>query len=190
MPRLAIPLFCLIAALALRAGGVAQAQAAPDATASIRIEKAWAPPTAGDAKTAEIYFTVINDGGAPDQLLKAETPVAGQTALHAVTMHGDAVTMRAAPIVPVPATGVVTFRPGAWHVMLMDLAEPLRNKTTFPLVLTFKHAGRVEMTVAVRHDRPGSFWGFQPSKPKSDDWDGKTGKGAGGAKKGGLGGLL
>ena len=43
----------------------------------------------------------------------------------------------------------VELAPGGNHIMLMGLAAPLQEATTFPLTLRFEHAGEVTVEVAV-----------------------------------------
>lgn len=195
MPGRAVALG-LIAALAATVPAASPnlraAQEAP-ATHPISVQDAWARPTGRSGGTAAVYLTIVNETDRPDQLLKAETPIAGSAGLHAVTMDGDMVRMREAPVVPIPANGKVVFRPGAWHVMLMDLKQPLPSHSDFPLALTFKNGGRVEVTVAVRKDAPRSFWGTQGARPDSSTlWSNEHNKPdeKKGNKKKGLGGLL
>jgi copper(I)-binding protein len=67
------------------------------------------------------------------------------------TMAGDPMmTMREVASVPVPAGGTVKFEPGGYHVMLIDLASPLKEGQTFEATLTFAQAGKVTVTVTVR----------------------------------------
>ena len=67
------------------------------------------------------------------------------------TMAGDSMmTMREVTSVPVPAGGTVKFEPGGYHVMLIQLASPLKEGQTFEATLTFAKAGKVTVTVTVR----------------------------------------
>jgi len=58
--------------------------------------------------------------------------------------------MREVESVAIPANGSLLFKPGAYHVMLMDLAAPLVAGETFDLTLTFERAGDVSVTAEVR----------------------------------------
>src|SRR5690606_19701203 len=128
--------------------------------------------TSGAGGTAAVYLTIVNAGPQADQLLGAKTPVAAEVGLHAVTIQGDIVRMRVAPVIPVPAEGRIILRPGAWHIMLTGLKSPLEKQTSFPLPLSFKKAGSVTVEIAVRDDEPGSFWGLPENEkdPKGAQW--------------------
>jgi hypothetical protein len=41
----------------------------------------------------------------------------------------------------------VELKPGGYHVMLMELKQPLKNGDRFPLTLTFEKAGKIEVSV-------------------------------------------
>lgn len=65
--------------------------------------------------------------------------------------HGDG-TMSMQPVdgIEVPAGEEVVLEPGGYHVMLLELAEPLEEGETFDLTLTFAEAGEQTVTVEVR----------------------------------------
>jgi copper(I)-binding protein len=45
----------------------------------------------------------------------------------------------------------LTFAPGANHMMLIGLHQPLVAGASFPMTLHFKHAGDVAVTIQVRN---------------------------------------
>lgn len=147
----------------------ARAQEPPGKPSPIRIEDAWARPSAQAGGTGAIYLVIRNTGQEPDRLVKAETPTAEMASLHAVTMQGDVVRMREAPAIPIPAGGQVLFKPGGWHIMLMNLKSPLQKDAKIPLALTFAKAGRIDAQVTVRNNAPGSFWGEGGKRRHPDD---------------------
>lgn len=52
----------------------------------------------------------------------------------------------------IPAGETVTFEPGGYHVMLVDLVESLAPGDVFDLTLEFETAGRVTVQVEVREE--------------------------------------
>jgi hypothetical protein len=46
----------------------------------------------------------------------------------------------------------VSLEPGGYHIMLLDLAEPLEDGDTFELTLRFEQAGEMDLTVDVREN--------------------------------------
>ena len=52
--------------------------------------------------------------------------------------------------IPVAAGGSATLEPGGFHIMLIDLTEPLVVGQKIDLTLTFRNAGEVKVTAEVR----------------------------------------
>lgn len=148
LTRKVTPMRMIVPAFAMLAAGAAQAQT-QTSTAPISIEDSWARATAPAAKTGAVYLTIV-DRGAPDHLLALATPVAGTAELHETTMENNVMRMRPVNGLAVSAQGPVTLAPGGYHVMLMGLKQPLQQGQTFPLTLTFQHAGAVQALVTVQ----------------------------------------
>lgn len=53
-----------------------------------------------------------------------------------------------------PAGETIALEPGGYHIMLLDLVEPLVEGDSFELTLSFETAGEVTVTVDVRSDGP------------------------------------
>lgn len=102
------------------------------------------------APAAGGYLTIRNEGSAPDVLVSVASPLAGAAGLHAMTMDGDVMRMRAMPDgIEIPAGGTVALRPGGFHVMFERVTTPFRPGMTVPVRLTFAHAGAVEVMLPV-----------------------------------------
>lgn len=81
-------------------------------------------------------------------LVSIRTPVAGVAEVHAMKLDDGMMVMRAVPDgLPLPAGKTVEFKPGGYHLMLMDLAQPLKAQSSIPLTLVFKDAKGVQSTV-------------------------------------------
>jgi copper(I)-binding protein len=52
--------------------------------------------------------------------------------------------MRAVPALDLPAGQAVQLKPGGYHLMLMDLKQPLAKGSTLPLTLRLQDARGVE----------------------------------------------
>ncbi len=62
--------------------------------------------------------------------------------------------MRAVPSVEVIPGGRLEFTPSGYHLMLLDLKQPLKAGERFPLTLTFEHGGAILISVrGRRHGR-------------------------------------
>jgi len=116
---------------------------------SLSIDHAFARATPPGAKSGGAFFVVENAGKTPDKLIRAASPVAGAVELHQMAMDGGIMTMRAMTAMDVPAAGKLELSPGGYHVMLLDLKQPLKVGDKVPLTLTFEKAGSVDITVVV-----------------------------------------
>ncbi|MBI1187797.1 MAG: copper chaperone PCu(A)C [Alphaproteobacteria bacterium] len=128
------------------------------ASGSIRIgHPILAPPANGSDVTAG-YLTLRNVGDTPDRLIGVSVVGAARVEIHE-TVELDGGVMRMQRIeggVPIPAGGMVTFAPGGRHLMVIGIAETLREGDALPLVLEFARAGRVEVEAGVERPALGS----------------------------------
>jgi len=122
----------------------------PVAAAEITVQDPFARASAGMAETGAAFMKLSNASAVNDQLVAASTPVSAKTELHDTIKEGDIMRMRQVPSIEVPAGGTVALQPGGLHIMLMGLKQPLREGETFPLTLTFAHAGAVTVEVPVK----------------------------------------
>ena len=127
------------------------AAAAEDVKAGpISVKDAWSRATPEGTDVGVGYLTITNDGDAPDRLVSAEAAFAGQAEIHQMAMNNGVMHMRPVPEgVTVPSKGKLVFSPDSYHLMFMGLKGPLKEGDTVAGSLTFKHAGKVEVTFHV-----------------------------------------
>lgn len=125
------------------------AHAARDGTEALRIDHPFARATPPGAKTAGVYLTVDNVGSTVDQLVHASTPVAAGVVLHQMVLEGGVMKMRAVPSVEIIPGARMELGPDGYHLMLLELKQPLRVGERFPLTLTFQHGGTILISVLV-----------------------------------------
>jgi hypothetical protein len=133
----------------------AESPAAPEtaaaASSSIALTDPWSRETAEGQNAGGAFMTIANTGTAADRLTGGSSPVAGRVEIHTMTMEGEIMKMRQLEDgLEIPAGGEVTLKPGSFHVMLMDLKQPLKAGEQVPLSLTFAGAGTVATTLEVR----------------------------------------
>lgn len=134
---LAVPLAVPAAAHGFKAG-------------DLELAHPWARATPPGAKVGGGYVTIENAGGTADRLVSATTEIAGRTEIHEMAVKDGVMTMR--PMndgVEIPAHGKVALKPGGYHLMLMDLKQPLKAGESFSGTLTFEKAGTVKVTFSV-----------------------------------------
>ena len=133
MRRFAIPL--LVVALA---AGCSQGS-------NIRVTDAVIAEPAGSA-TALYFEVAVVDGS--DRLIGVRTDVASAS-IHRSYFEGDQMHMEAVAGIDIEPGEPVSFEPGGYHVMLMDV-EPLGAGQIVTVILEFEHAGDVEIAAIVR----------------------------------------
>lgn len=148
--------------------------------AGIEIEGAWARTSPAMATTGAAYMEIT----APetDSLVSAsvDPAIAASVEIHEVVMVEDSMgdtsdgsgdgmdhegmddmsgmdsTMKMQQIesLELPAGETIALEPGGYHIMLLDLADPLETGETFDLTLTFANAGEQVVTVEVLEEAP------------------------------------
>lgn len=144
---------------------------------AIEISGAWARTSPSEVDTGAAYMT-ITGGTDDDSLLTVEAPstIAGMAQIHemvpvsggsdsSMAMGSDDTTdgtggdgamvmQEVKGGLEIPAGKTVELAPGGYHVMLMELAAPLKEGSTFDLTLTFEKAGEKTVSVEVRTEAP------------------------------------
>lgn len=143
---IAIKRAALGAMLALASSGL---WAADFNAGDLVIKQPWSRATVKGMANGVSYFVLQNQGDQTDRLLTVSSPVSDKAELHTHEKDGDVMRMRQVPHIEIPANGEVALEPGGYHVMLMKLQQPLEQDSSFPLTLTFEHAGEVTVDVHV-----------------------------------------
>jgi copper(I)-binding protein len=136
--------------IALALSGIVTAAATHDySLQSLFITHPWMRAMPPGASVAGAYLEIENRGDAPDTLIAASSPAAKEVQLHTMTMDNGVMRMREIPAIDLPAKGKVALAPGGYHLMLMDIPQPLAEGSRVPLTLKFAKAGTVEVEIAV-----------------------------------------
>jgi len=136
----------LVFALALVAGAaLAQSYAVKD----LVIEHPYARATPPGAKAGGAFLTIRNKGSTADRLVDASTPAAKFVEIHEMWMDAGVMKMRAIPGIDIKPGAKAELKPGGFHIMLLDLKQPLQSGDRIPMTLVFEKAGKVEVSVAV-----------------------------------------
>lgn len=128
----------------------------------IVVEQAWSRASRPESTTGILYLSIENRGETADRLIGVATPVAGMAAVHEVVEENGMVGMQPVPaltIAPGERTVLAPLSPRGLHVMLTELAMPLHEGDTIPVVLTFETAGAVEIEAAVGAETAMEFPG-------------------------------
>lgn len=122
--------------------------------APMEVESVTARPTYGRTQVGAAYLRLKNNQPTEDSLISAETPLARRVELHTTETKSDIMRMRKIEALKIPAHGTAELKPGAAHLMLFDLKEPLQAGMQFPLLLHFRQAGDVATRVTVEAPKP------------------------------------
>ncbi len=153
----------------------------PPPESDIVVATAWARPTAagmamgdmddgemaeGDmpmtAPTSAIYMFIENTGSEDVALISGNTPIANILEIHETSI-GDNDVMQMRPLMDgltIPAGESVELRPGGFHVMLMDLPEPLVTGDAFYFELTFDNGDTIPLAAPVEDRLMGMMSGM------------------------------
>jgi copper(I)-binding protein len=113
----------------------ANAHAADD----VVVTDAWARASAPGQRTASVYLDIVSIH--PAALTGASSPVAKRVEMHASSTHDGVMRMRAREKIELPAKKTVKLAPGGLHIMLVDIARPLRENESIPLELIIERTG-------------------------------------------------
>ncbi len=134
---------CIAATLFL--AGLVLAQSA---AAQVTVTGAWVRGTVAGQKATGAFMKLTSPTDAV--LVDAASPVAKIVEIHEMKMEGGMMRMSAVDRLPLPAGKAVEMKPGGYHVMLMDLVQPLKEGDTVPLKLTFEDKSGRKQTLDVK----------------------------------------
>lgn len=139
------------------------------ATGRLEVTDAWARNSPAVATAGAVYLRIANGTDADDALVGVEidASVAAGAELHetVAAMPSDSgmgmapsgapmMEMREVDEIAVPAGSTTSLEPGGYHIMLIDLVEPLTIGDQVEVRLVFERAGEVDVTAEVRESAP------------------------------------
>ena len=137
----------------LRAAAVALALAAAAAQAQVKVDNPWVRGAVPGQLATGAFLDITSARDAV--LVKAESPIAATVEVHAMEMKNNLMTMRQVPKIDLPAGKQVRLAPGGFHIMLMDLKQPVKNGESVPIRLTIEYPDRKRETVEVKAEVRG-----------------------------------
>ncbi|WP_423841095.1 copper chaperone PCu(A)C [Vibrio mytili] len=117
----------------------------------IHIGHPWSREAPPNAPVIGGFLQLNNHSDSNDALIAAESPIAGHVELHNHISEDGVMKMVKVDEIPVPANGSVSLEPGSFHLMIFNPKKSLKEGDRFPMTLTFKHAGKVDVEVAVEN---------------------------------------
>lgn len=131
-------------------GIVLWAVCAGDGRAStITVNDAQVPATVAAGADVALTMTVINAAPTDDALLRVRCPFANFSERHAVDYGEGAPSMRVVSAIPLPANATSALTTKSYHVMLLQLREPLSQDRVLTCTIVFRNAGSQDVAVHV-----------------------------------------
>lgn len=110
----------------------------------------WTRATPGGAKIAGGYLKITNTGKSPDRLVGATSVGADRVEIHEMSMTGGVMKMRPlADGLTIKPGETVELKPGGFHVMFMDITQPLKQGDVLKATLKFEKAGPLDVSFNV-----------------------------------------
>jgi periplasmic copper chaperone A len=110
----------------------------------VQVEDAWVRGTVATQKATGAFMRLTPSANA--RLVAVESPVAGVIEIHEMAMEKDVMRMRQIPGLELAAGRTTELKPGGYHVMLMDLKQPLKAGENVPITLVFEDAAKQRFT--------------------------------------------
>lgn len=100
------------------------------------------------------YMTLHNDSAQAVALVGASSPDYAEVMLHHSVMRNGTMHMLPVDKVEVPAHGELQFKPGGYHIMLMQARHEVHPGDQVPVILRFADGGQLRVSFEVR--KPGA----------------------------------
>jgi copper(I)-binding protein len=110
----------------------------------------WTRATPGGAKIAGGYLKITNNGAAADRFVGAKSDASDRIEIHEMSMSDGVMKMRPLPNgLEIKPGETLELKSGGYHLMFMDLKQPLKPGDTFKATLQFEKAGPLEVNFNV-----------------------------------------
>jgi periplasmic copper chaperone A len=150
--RLAVGAAALALLLAACAGTGTGAGPGAGSDGVFRAEGAWARPSMGMGRAGAAYVVLVNETGQMDALIGASSPAAAIVEIHESVETGGGMAMRPVDRIDVGAGGRTELKPGGYHVMLINLTDPLVAGDSIEITFDFERAPDLTVTAEVREN--------------------------------------
>lgn len=112
---------------------------------------AWGRPSPKMAMAGAVYVLIENQGNEADRLVGASSIAATVVEVHESYMDNGVMSMR--PLeggLEIPAGSKVELKPGGYHIMLIDLVNPLEVGAKITVTLKFEKSGEITLEAEIR----------------------------------------
>lgn len=117
------------------------------AHAQVTVSEPWIRATVGGQKVAGGYMQIKSSRDTA--LVGARSPAAANVEVHEMAIVDNVMKMRALQKLDVPAGRTVELKPGGYHIMLIDIKEPMKVGAKVPLQLIFEDKDKKRETIDI-----------------------------------------
>jgi copper(I)-binding protein len=112
----------------------------------LTVTSPWTRATPGGAKIAGGYLKITNNGASADRFVDAKSDAADRVEIHEMSMNDGVMKMRPLPNgLEIKPGETVELKSGGYHLMFMDLKQPLKRGDSFKAKLQFEKAGSLDV---------------------------------------------
>jgi copper(I)-binding protein len=122
--------------------------AAAPALAQVSVNDPWVRATVPQQKTTGAFMRIT--AAKDSRLVAVQSPLAGTVEIHEMKMENNVMKMRAVAGIDLPAGKTVELAPSGYHVMLMDLKQPMKEGESVPLTLVVEGKDKKRETVEIK----------------------------------------
>jgi hypothetical protein len=133
-----------------QSGQGAMAGSATFKLGDLTVTSPWTRATPGGAKIAGGYLKITNNGTSADRFTGAKSDAADRVEIHEMSMSDGVMKMRPVPDgLEIKPGETVELKSGSYHLMFMDLKQPLKQGDTMKATLQFEKAGSLDVNFNV-----------------------------------------
>ncbi len=114
---------------------------------SVQVSNAWVRASVPGQDVGAAYMTLLS--ALDTSLVKVESPAADSVEIHSMTMKNGIMKMRMLDTFPLYAGKPAKLEPGGFHLMLLDLKNPLKTGEKVEFALYFKDSAGKTSTINV-----------------------------------------
>jgi hypothetical protein len=122
--------------------------------AGIALEHAWAQVSPPRATVGRAFVTIVNHSAEIDHLVGVSTDAAKSAEIDGIRILNDVSSTRRLFNLDIPPGHSIEFTPGAYHILMRNLKQPLVAGATFRGELVFEKAGAIPVEFRVTPNGP------------------------------------
>ena len=112
----------------------------------LTVTSPWTRATPGGAKIAGGYLKITNNGTSADRFVGAKSEPTDHVEIHEMSMSDGVMKMRPLPNgLEIKPGETVELKSGGYHLMFMDLKQPLKQGDSLKARLQFEKAGSLDI---------------------------------------------